>query len=179
VATQNPRGALHDAIAARRADFTGADAVAYEQVATRLDDVIVDAVASAFRPAYLITGAIALLGALVLVLGAAVPLRALAAAGVIAAAAIVAAVAVNHAKAPPPVRIASPCLDRSLPSTGGLTGLLQDSALILLDKAACGYGSTREELVLALADDAENRAFQAKYHEDPRSAGGIIKGLFG
>ena len=77
------------------------------------------------------------------------------------------------------MKIASPCLDRKLPETGGLFGVLQDSALILLDKAACGYGSSREELVMALADDAEYKRFKEKYHADPRSAKGILEGLFG
>jgi hypothetical protein len=32
---------------------------------------------------------------------------------------------------------------------------------------------------MALADDEEYERFKAKYHEDPRSAKGIIEGLFG
>jgi hypothetical protein len=77
------------------------------------------------------------------------------------------------------VRLRSPCLERPLPDSGGVSGLLQDSALILLDKAACRFGSTREELVLALADPHRARAYERRYGVDPRSAGGIFQGLFG
>jgi hypothetical protein len=60
-----------------------------------------------------------------------------------------------------------------------LFGAIQDFALERLDRAACEFGSSREELVLALSDDAEDKRFKEKYHEDPRSLGGILEGLFG
>jgi hypothetical protein len=101
------------------------------------------------------------------------------AAAALSAAAFAAAIVVDNREQAPPVKIASPCLDRDIPNSGGLFGRIQQGALILLDKAACGYGSSREELVMALADDEEYERFKAKYHEDPRSAKGIIEGLFG
>jgi hypothetical protein len=179
VQSQAPRRELAEAIDARRGDFSGREAAAYDDTAQRLDQVIVGAVADAFRPAYLITAGLALLAGLVLVVGAAVPLRAVAGAGALAVAAVAGAVAIDRSERPEPVVLRSPCLERDLPDTGGLTGILQDSALILLDRSACGYGSSREELVLALADDAERRRFERLYGEDPRSASGILKGLFG
>ena len=73
--------------------------------------------------------------------------------------------------------IADPCEDRALPDTGGITGFLQDRALDLLDGAACRFGSSREALVLALADEGDARAYQAKYGVDPRSTRGILEGV--
>ena len=58
---------------------------------------------------------------------------------------------------PEPVAIADPCEDRQLPSSGGVAGFAQDAALIAADTVACRAGSSREELVLALADDEGRR----------------------
>ncbi len=65
--------------------------------------------------------------------------------------------------------IADPCEERDTPDTGGITGFLQDAALIALDRAACEAGSSREELVLALLDDSAAREYEARYDVDPRS----------
>jgi hypothetical protein len=51
---------------------------------------------------------------------------------------------------------------------------VQDRALEQLDAAACRFHSSREELALALADEDEARAYEAKYGVDPRSTGGIL-----
>jgi len=75
------------------------------------------------------------------------------------------------------VTIADPCQPRASPGSGGITGFLQDQALKLLDAGACRVGSSREELVLALADADEAKAFQRKYGVDPRSVGGILQAL--
>jgi hypothetical protein len=151
-------------------------------MASRLDDVIVAAVAKAFKPAYLITAALALAAALVLVLGVRFRVAALAtttAVALLCATAVVIAIRVNDRDAPAPVVLADPCKDRQQPDSGGIFGAIQDFALDRLDRAACKFGSSREELVLALTDDAEDRKFKAKYHDDPRSLGGILEGLFG
>ncbi|HEU4657797.1 MAG TPA: MFS transporter [Capillimicrobium sp.] len=181
VETQDPRGGLQQAIDEQRDDYgDGDEAAAFDALAERTDEVLVAAVGDAFRTAYLITGALALLAALVLLVGARVRLAAVAAAGAVGVTAVLAAVALDRAERPEPVEIASPCTaDRELPDTGGLSGLLQDQALILLDRAACGFGSSREELVLALADDDEARRFEERYGEDPRSASGLLESLFG
>ena len=61
-----------------------------------------------------------------------------------------------------------PCKPRPLPSTGGLTGFLQDQVLKGLDRAACKYGSSREELVLAIADKQRAHEYERKYGVDPQ-----------
>ena len=38
-----------------------------------------------------------------------------------------------------------------------------------LDNAACEFGSSREELLLALVDEDEREDFERRYGEDPRS----------
>ncbi len=180
VESQEPRAGLREAIEANRADFEDEDAAAYETMAQRVDDVLVNAVGDAFRSAFLVTGGLALLAALVLVVGAAVPLAAVAAAAALGVAAVAAAVLLDRSERPAEVAIQSPCVaDRDLPDSGGIAGLLQDGALILLDRAACGFGSSREELVLALADEDEARRFEERYGEDPRSAGGLLGSLLG
>jgi len=153
------------------------DKAEYARLTERADDVLVSAIDDAFAPAFLITGALALIGAL-----AVLPRRprAFAITGAVAAAAL--AVPVFHAIVRPQVEpervvIADPCKDRALPDTGGIQGFLQDRALELLDGAACRFGSSREALVLALADEGDARAYQAKYGVDPRSTRGILGGV--
>ena len=83
------------------------------------------------------------------------------------------------ALAPEPVRIADPCEPRDLPDTGGIDGALQDAALIALDRAACRFGSSREELALALVDDAARDAYEREHGVDPRSVGGLLGAILG
>jgi hypothetical protein len=71
---------------------------------------------------------------------------------------------------PGPVEIADPCESRDLPGTGGVTGFAQDAALVAADAVACRVGSSREELVLALADDGAAREYEDRYGVNPRSA---------
>jgi MFS family permease len=182
VDSQDPRGGLQDAVDANRAQFVGDQEPVYDELAGRLDDVIVAAVAKAFKPAYLITAALALAAALVLVVGVRFRVAALAtttAVALLCATFVVVALRVDDRNRPAPVVIADPCQDREQPDSGGIFGAIQDFALARIDRAACKFGSSREELVLALADDAEDKRFQAKYHENPRSLGGILEGLFG
>ena len=153
------------------------DKAEFARLTERADEVLVGAIDDAFSTAFLITGALALLGAV-----AVLPRRprALAVTGAVAAAAL--ALPAFHAIVrpqvePEPVVIADPCEDRALPDTGGITGFLQDRALELLDSAACRFGSSREALVLALADEGDARAYQAKYGVDPRSTRGILEGV--
>ena len=75
---------------------------------------------------------------------------------------------------PDPVVIADPCEDRELPDTGGIDGFVQDQALRALDSAACRFGSSREELALALADEDHARAYERAHGVDPRSVGGLL-----
>ena len=80
---------------------------------------------------------------------------------------------------PEPVAIADPCRPRALPHTGGIDGALQDAALRALDRAACRYGSSREELALALVDDDARREFEREYGVDPRDIGGLLSAILG
>lgn len=184
--TDDPREQLRDSIAAVSADFDGDDREELDRLGGQLDDVVTGAVRGAFRFAFVATAAMALAAALVLALGSLGPLGARAR-NAIAAAALAAVVGVavygvlysdSQAEA---VTIQDPCdADREDPGSGGIGGFLQDRSLELLDRAACGYGSSREELLLALVDDDERKAFERRYGEDPgsiTSLGGAILGF--
>jgi hypothetical protein len=98
-----------------------------------------------------------------------------AAAGFAAAIAFVGAqVLVRHFEAPAQVRIADPCQPRPRPKAGGITGTAQSAALTALDKAACFLGSSREELVLALASKREGERFKRRHGVDPHSLVGLL-----
>lgn len=79
--------------------------------------------------------------------------------------------------APEPVVIADPCADRDLPDAGGITGFLQDRALEVLDAGACRLKVSREELVLALADEEAAKRFEREHGVDPRSVTSLLGGL--
>jgi hypothetical protein len=176
VQTERPRAGLRAAVARSRGEFAG-EAAAYRRLAGRLDGVVVRAVQDAFRAAYLIAGALGLLGAALLVPRA---VRAAVGVATVAAALVVAVYAVEHdRRAPPEVVLRDPCRPRPLPDSGGLSGVLQNQALKLLDRAACRAGSSREELVLALADRDRAAAYQRRYGVDPRSIGGLFNLLGG
>ena len=133
--------------------------------------MLVTAVGEAFRSSFLLAGAAGLLAAALLIAGT--QLAAMAAAGAVAIGTPVAYFALHRAIAPTPPAILDPCTaKRTLPKTGGVTGFLQDQALKLLDSAACKAGSSREELVLALADKDEAKRFQREHGVDPRVGGG-------
>ena len=63
----------------------------------------------------------------------------------------------------------------SVNGSGGVTGFLQEQALKLLDSSACKLGSSREELVLAIADKDEAKRFEQKHGVDPRTASGLLQ----
>jgi hypothetical protein len=171
----DPRGQLQAALRKARDGISSEDRPAYETLAQRADEALVAGVQSAFAPAFVICGVLALIGAL-----AVGPRdRRVAAAGAAALVLAGAAWLARPALAPEPVRIADPCKPRELPHTGGIDGALQDAALSALDRAACRYGSSREELALALVDDDARAAYQRKYGVDPRSIGGLLRALIG
>jgi predicted MFS family arabinose efflux permease len=62
-----------------------------------------------------------------------------------------------------PAAVADPCRAREWRDPGGLAATLEQIALSTLDGAACELGVSREELVLALRDDAALDAFAAKH----------------
>jgi len=182
VESEQPRHGLHQALTAGRASIRPKDQTAYDKLARGTDDTLVLAVGEAFRTAFLVTGAMALVAAL-----AVLPRRRAGGgrrwpAGVAAAAAVAVVLplgylALHAAVAPEPVALRDPCRHRNLPGTGGLEGFLQDRALEVLDTTACKAGSTREELVLALADDADRRRFQREHGVDPRSLSAVLQAL--
>lgn len=179
----DPRAGLEGALDKARGGFEGDDdREEFDDMADRLDATLVRAVDEAFRPAFLITGALALIAAALL----AAPLVTRSGAGrrTTVAAAAVAALALPlvqaiaaPAAAPARGEIKDPCRGRGLPGTGGLGGFLQDAGLVALDRAACKFGTSREELALAIADPDEALAYERRHGVDPRSASDLLGGI--
>jgi MFS family permease len=178
VNAESPRRALRNSFAEARPEFEGEELAELDRLARQGDDTLVAGVSDAFRVAFLITAGLAL----VAILFVSPPPRRIPA--IVAILAVAALLPVGYAIArerlgPEPVVIADPCEDRALPDVGGLSGLAQDVALRGLDAAACRFGSSREELVLALADDEARGEFEDEFGVDPRSPLSIIRGLIG
>jgi MFS family permease len=185
--TDDPRGKLERSAARARGELE--DEEVREQLdalADQLDDVVTGAVRSSFRIAFIVTAALALAAGLILLEGRLPRLRARAglgaAAGAVAAVAVVAVYGLAFARSERErVRIQDPCnANREDPGSGGIGGFLQDRALEGLDRAACEFGSSREELLLALFDDELRDQFEREHGEDPRQAtelGPAILGL--
>jgi hypothetical protein len=171
----DPRAQLQSGLHRARADVDPEDRPAYDELAARADDALITGVDSAFAPAFVICGVLALLGGLALLPWDRRVIAAAAVAAVLAGGALL----VRPSFAPEPVTIADPCEPRALPETGGIDGALQDAALRALDRAACRYGSSREELALALVDEGERRAYEREYGVDPRSIGGLLRAVLG
>jgi MFS transporter len=171
----DPRGQLQASLRRVRGDIDSENRPAFATLARRADDALVDGVHTAFAPAFVICGVLAWIAALVLW-----PWDRRVAAAAAAALAFAAVLwLVRPALAPEPVRIADPCRPRALPHTGGIDGALQDAALQALDRAACRYGSSREELALALVDDAARARFRREHGVDPRNIGGLLGAVLG
>jgi hypothetical protein len=153
-----------------------------------LDDVVLSAVDAAFGPAFVVTGAMALLAALLLLFrlgGDPRPARGpppAALIGVAVALALVVptgyAIAESSLK-PEPVQIGDPCKTRERRSIGGVEGVVEGIALRGLDRAACRFGSSREELVLALFDDQSRRDYEREHGVDPQQLDQVLKGIVG
>jgi predicted MFS family arabinose efflux permease len=180
VEAAQPRRGLRIALQRGRGSIAASDLAAYEDLARRTDDTLVLAVGEAFRTAFLVTGLLALIAAAA-VLPRRRPRRAAALAAAAACAVVLplAYLGLHAAAAPQPVALRDPCHPRPLPSTGGVEGFLQDRLLEVLDATACRAGSTREQLVLALADQADRRRFIREHGTDPRSLSTLLGGLLG
>jgi MFS family permease len=155
-------------------------AAAYEELARRADETLVAGINEAVAPAFLITGLLALLGALALLPASsarAVRVSLVVAGGVLALSGAQAAAAT--AAKPELVAIADPCEDRDLPQTGGIGGIVQDVGLVGLDRAACEFGSSREELAIALVDDDAAARYKEEHGVDPRSIQDVARGVLG
>jgi hypothetical protein len=169
----DPRGQLQASLDRARPGVE--DRAAFDALARRADEALVAGVHDAFALALAICGALALLAAVALLPWDRRVAAAAAAALALAAGARLALPALE----PEPVRIADPCRPRELPRTGGLEGALQDAALVALDRAACRFGSSREELALALVDDGARADYRREYGVDPRSVGGLLRAVLG
>jgi hypothetical protein len=181
--TEDPRGELQRSFQDVRSSADSEDAGQLDRLAGTFDGLVTGAVRSSFRVPFIVTAAMALLAALILLSGPASPRFAApaVAAAVIAAAIAAGAYGVAYAReGREQVAIKDPCQDRRLPDTGGLGGVVQDVSLQALDRAACDFGSSREELLLALFDDKLREEFKQKYGKDPRNpldVGGALLGL--
>ena len=171
----DPRGQLQRSLDRAAGRIDTEDRPVYADLTQRADDALVAGVRGAFAPAFLVCAAFALIAALVLVPRDRRVLIAGAAALLLAGGAYLARPSLE----PEPVAIANPCRPRDLPSTGGIDGAIQDVALRALDRAACRYGSSREELALALVDDGARRAYRREYGVDPRDVLGIVGAALG
>jgi hypothetical protein len=80
---------------------------------------------------------------------------------------------------PEPVQIGDPCKARERRSVGGVEGVVEAIALRGIDRAACRFGSSREQLVLALFDDQSRRDYEREHGVDPRQLDAILKGAVG
>jgi hypothetical protein len=176
VDTDQPRAGLRRAVAAERHNFTGRDLATYDNLGQKADDMLVTAVGEAFRSSFLLAAAAGLLAAALLAAGA--QLAVMAAASALAFGTPAAYFALYQAIAPEPPAIQDPCHpDRTVPRTGGVSGFLQVQLLRLLDSTACKLGSSREELVLAIADKEEAKRFEREHGVDPRTAAGLLQAL--
>jgi hypothetical protein len=171
VESRDPRAGLRNAVADHRTDVGGGERAAYDRLGRRADETLTTAVGEAFRTAFIVTGALAVLAALLLVLPP--PGVALG----VAAATLVAYALLHASLAPAPVKLQDPCEQRNLPGIGGIGGFLQDRALELLDSTACRLHASREELVLALSDEADRKRFEERHGVDPRSLSGVLGAL--
>jgi len=181
VEAERPRAGLRAALAANGKGYKGEARTTYDQLARRADDVLVSAVGDAFRIAFVVAAGLALVAAAALALAARPrpgPIGGLLAAAVVLTAGLPLTYAAVHARdEPPAVALQDPCRERELPGTGGISGFLQDRALEALDAAACRFGSSREELVLALANDEAARRYERRHGVDPRSASSVLGNL--
>ena len=191
IETEDPRGGLEEVFARSRGDVDADQRGAYDDLIQRADELLVTSVDEGFRTAFLVAAGLALLAAALLAIAAfpsasgwtrlvgddpgdpAQLARGARVLGLVTLAAVIGvaafAVAANSAR-PEPVQIADPCEDRNLPSTGGISGFAQDAALLAADEVACRVGSSRAELMLALAYEQAAREFRQRYGVNPPSA---------
>jgi MFS family permease len=143
-----------------------------------LDDVVLAAVDAAFTPAFVLTAALALAAGLLIL--PRVRRASLMGPALLLALAVPAGYGVAERElATEPVQIADPCERRERESVGGVEGLAEDVVLTVIDRAACRFGSSREELVLALFDDASRRAYQREHGVDPTEFDELLRGAIG
>ena len=150
----------------------------YARLTQRADDALMAGIDSAFRIAFAIAGGLALLGAVAVLPRSARrgDRRARCRRG---RARVAGGVRDRPAAGRPGAgRDRRPLQGpRACPTPAGSSGFVQDQALKALDSAACRFGSSREELALALADEDHARAYERAHGVDPRSVGGLLEAL--
>jgi hypothetical protein len=172
VRSDNPLASVRRNARAARSTVPTSERSAFDSLVGGIEDVFVVASAEAFRRAFLIAALLAFAaGGVLAPRGRLLPAAAFAA----ALAAVGAQALVHRYEAPKLVRLADPCQPRRHPQGGGFAGPAQDVALSALDKAACFLGSSREELVLALASSSEGERFKRRHGVNPRSIRGLIE----
>ncbi len=172
VRSDHPLAAVRSDARAARRTVPPADRSTFDSMFGRVENVFVAAASDAFHRAFLISAALAFLAAFVLIADA----RRLALVAIAAGGAVVGAQALaDRYAAPRAVVVADPCRPRAVPNTGGLGGVAQVVALHALDAAACRFGSSREELVLALADKSEAARFRRRHGVNPLSIGALLR----
>jgi MFS family permease len=170
VETEDPRGGLEGVFTDARGDVDDEQLAAYDDLTERADGLLVTSVNDGFRTAFLVAAGLALVAAALLSPAVLAPAgQAGRLLGGLTVAVLAFALIASTAR-PEPVELADPCEQRELPSTGGVTGFAQDAALVTADVVACRVGSSREELVLALADDDAAQGYEDRYGVNPRSA---------
>jgi MFS family permease len=159
-----------------RATVETAERTRFDAMFHRIEVTFVAAARDAFANAFLIAAALAFAAAALLIVEA----RSAAIAAIAAGACVAGTQAlVNHFAAPETYTLAAPCESRELPHSGGLGGVTQDVVLKAVDAAACRFGATREELVLALADKSEAKRFERKHGVNPSIVGALLRLLTG
>jgi hypothetical protein len=195
VSAEQPLASLRTALAAHQSEFSGADLVVYKQFSSRSQTVLLNVVKRGFRWSFLITGMLAMLAAVLLLAQASTsslgersrarPRSRHRRDSLVLLLIVVAAVPAGYAACDrvlraTPVQIADPCTGGPLPGLGGITGLLQNGGLEVVDQAACRLHTSREELVLALASPAEAKRFAAAHDGiNPHSIISPLISLFG
>jgi hypothetical protein len=177
VQSDDPRDDLRREFDDYRPNVSEDDRGGFDELRRRADETLITLVNEGFAIAFAIGAAFALVAAFLLARGLPVQIATAAVVGVIAVSGTFALAA--ESSRPPPVELADPCKKRDLPGTGGILGFVQDAALVALDRAACHAGSSREELVLALADDEEAKRYERRYGVDPRSVLDLVRAALG
>lgn len=138
----------------------------FEALRRDADELIVDAVAVAFKRTLLACALAALLAAALLAPRAAV-------AGVAATALVALGGSLSETDRP---SLRDPCARAEGRAVTAPSELERD-LLRRLDAISCRIGSTREELVLGIADAEEAEAYQRRYGVDPRSFALLLTAL--
>lgn len=175
-----PRADVRDALDGSRSDIAAADRPSFDRLRHDVDTMVVTTVDGSFGPAFLACGGFALLGALLLGVLAlsALPSAARRTAVIGTVTSLVVGFAVIFGQsvvaagaAPAPVLLYDPCFDRKLPkakAAGAADSAIADQVLKKLDKYACDYGSTREELVVALVLPSAAADYDDSYGVNPQ-----------